>query len=93
MIAAKRAWSLYKKKKAAFFTWPPSMACLLAAISMLCGLENLSTAPKAQTPIPKFLNWNKTHSNFLTFLNLNLPHNHNMNNIKTYLFLHSYISI
>ncbi|OMO74490.1 hypothetical protein CCACVL1_16681 [Corchorus capsularis] len=22
MIAAKRAWSLYKKKKAAFITWP-----------------------------------------------------------------------
>lgn len=64
MIAAKRAWSLYKKKKAAFshglYPW---LACYLK----LCGLENLSTAPKAQTPIPKFLNWNKTHSNFPTF--------------------------
>lgn len=29
MIAAKRAWSLYNKKKAAFITWP-----------WLCGLEN-----------------------------------------------------
>jgi hypothetical protein len=31
MIAPKRAWSLYKKKKAAFITWPKLS---------LCGLEN-----------------------------------------------------
>jgi len=45
MIAAKRAWSLYKKKKAAFITWPSKLCKLEKPLSLSLSLS-LSPNPK-----------------------------------------------
>lgn len=61
MIAAKRAWSLYKKKKAAFLTW-----------WKLCGLENQPKAlPKSLVHMPIFV---LAIGEFLGHVPLGKPH-------------------
>lgn len=68
MIAAKRAWSLYKKKKAAFFTWPLSMACLLSQ----CFVDS-RTSPPLQRPKPQFPNFSIEIKLTRTFLLFFIP--------------------
>jgi len=47
MIAAKRAWSLYKKKKAAFITWPSKLCKLEKPLSLSL---SLSVNPNPKIP-------------------------------------------
>lgn len=47
MIAAKRAWSLYKRKKAAFLTWPMPWE---KNLKVSLGLENLPSFSSSKSP-------------------------------------------